>query len=36
MIEVAVALGLPLRDVLALDDRDVATAVDVLRARRHG
>jgi len=36
MIEISVALGLPLRDVLALDDRDVATAVDVLKARARG
>lgn len=33
MIELAVSLGWPLADVMALDDTELATVVSVLEAR---
>jgi hypothetical protein len=38
MIELAVAIGWPVGDLLALDDAELATVVDVVaqRGARHG
>jgi hypothetical protein len=36
MIELAVTLGWPLADVLALGDTELATVVSVLEARANG
>jgi hypothetical protein len=36
MIELALATGRPLSELAGMDDRELATLVDILEARRRG